>query len=122
MQSPQRRPMLHPSPQDTPPPRPPPTRRSRWPPRSSPHAAGRRSIWRPSDYVIDASNSDKPYDLCIKEQIAGDELEPGNEQALIATGFMANYTDNPTSRDLIQRKYQITTDIVDTIGQGVLAT
>lgn len=83
---------------------------------------GRPNIWRYRDYVIDAFNSDKPYDLFLKEQIAGDELEPGNEQALIATGFMANYTDNPNSRDLIQRKYQITTDIVDTIGQGVLAT
>jgi hypothetical protein len=83
---------------------------------------GRPNIWRYRDYVINAFNSDKPYDLFLKEQIAGDELEPGNEQALIATGFMANYPDNPNSRDLIQRKYQITTDIVDTIGQGVLAT
>ncbi len=82
---------------------------------------GRPNIWRYRDYVINAFNSDKPYDLFLKEQIAGDELEPGNEQALIATGFMANYPDNPNSRDLIQRKYQITTDIVDTIGQGVLA-
>jgi hypothetical protein len=83
---------------------------------------GRPNMWRYRDYVINAFNSDKPYDLFLKEQIAGDELEPGNEQALIATGFMANYPDNPNSRDLIQRKYQITTDIVDTIGQGVLAT
>ena len=31
--------------------------------------------WRYRDYVIDAFNNDKPYDLFIKEQIAGDELE-----------------------------------------------
>ncbi len=30
--------------------------------------------WRYRDYVIDAFNSDKPYDLFIKEQIAGDEF------------------------------------------------
>ncbi|MEM7478305.1 MAG: DUF1549 and DUF1553 domain-containing protein, partial [Planctomycetota bacterium] len=30
--------------------------------------------WRYRDYVIDALNSDKPYDLFIKEQIAGDEF------------------------------------------------
>ena len=83
---------------------------------------GRPNIWRYRDYVINAFNDDKPYDLFLKEQIAGDELEPGNEQALIATGFMANYPDNSNSRDLVQRKYQITTDIVDTIGQGILAT
>ena len=31
--------------------------------------------WRYRDYVIDAFNKDKPYDLFIKEQIAGDEVE-----------------------------------------------
>jgi len=30
--------------------------------------------WRYRDYVIDAFNNDKPYDLFIKEQLAGDEL------------------------------------------------
>ena len=30
--------------------------------------------WRYRDYVIDAFNEDKPYDLFIKEQIAGDEF------------------------------------------------
>jgi len=30
--------------------------------------------WRYRDYVIDAFNSDKPYDKFIKEQIAGDEF------------------------------------------------
>jgi len=32
-------------------------------------------VWRYRDYVIDAFNQDKPYDLFIKEQIAGDELD-----------------------------------------------
>ncbi|MCC6509760.1 MAG: DUF1553 domain-containing protein [Pirellulaceae bacterium] len=31
--------------------------------------------WRYRDYVIDAFNTDKPYDQFIKEQIAGDEFE-----------------------------------------------
>ncbi len=30
--------------------------------------------WRYRDYVIDAFNDDKPYDLFVKEQIAGDEF------------------------------------------------
>ena len=30
--------------------------------------------WRYRDYVIDSINSDKPYDLFIREQIAGDEF------------------------------------------------
>ena len=31
--------------------------------------------WRYRDYVIDSINQDKPYDLFIKEQIAGDEFQ-----------------------------------------------
>lgn len=32
--------------------------------------------WRYRDYVIDAFNSDKPFDRFVLEQLAGDELEP----------------------------------------------
>ncbi|ATG89855.1 hypothetical protein MKLM6_1612 [Methylomonas koyamae] len=39
---------------------------------------------------------------------------------MIATGFMAQFPDNANSRDLVQRKYQITTDITDTVGKVVL--
>lgn len=31
--------------------------------------------WRYRDYVIDAFNNDKPYDLFIREQLAGDEFD-----------------------------------------------
>ena len=47
----------------------------------------RMQAWRYRDYVAHAFNSDKPYDRFVKEQIAGDELWPGNQEALIATGF-----------------------------------
>jgi hypothetical protein len=80
----------------------------------------RLNMWRYRDYVINAFNQDKPYSRFIQEQLAGDELWPGNEEALIATGFMAQFPDNSNSRDLVQRKYQITTDITDTVGKVVL--
>ena len=35
----------------------------------------RPTAWRYRDYVIRAFNSDKPYDVFIQEQIAGDEME-----------------------------------------------
>lgn len=82
----------------------------------------RPNMWRYRDWVIAAFNDDKPYDRFLKEQLAGDELAPGDPDALIATGFLLNYPDNYNSRDLIQRKYQITTDIVDTTGKVMLAT
>lgn len=81
----------------------------------------RPNMWRYRDYVINAFNSDKHYDEFIKEQLAGDELAPNNKEYLIATGFMAQYPDNYNSRDLVQRKYQITTDITDTVGTVFLA-
>ncbi|MGY1489908.1 DUF1549 and DUF1553 domain-containing protein [Methylobacillus pratensis] len=82
----------------------------------------RPNMWRYRDYVINSFNEDKPYDQFIKEQLAGDELYPGDNNALVATGFLAGFPDNKNSRDLIQRKYQIATDITDTIGTAILGT
>jgi hypothetical protein len=81
----------------------------------------RPNMWRYRDYVIDAFNRDKPYDRFVKEQLAGDELAPDAQDALVATGFLAGYPDNYNSRDLIQRKYQITTDMTDAVGAVFLA-
>ncbi|MFA6162109.1 MAG: DUF1553 domain-containing protein [Methylobacter sp.] len=80
----------------------------------------RPNLWRYRDYVINAFNQDKPYSRFVQEQLAGDELWPDSQEALIATGYMANFPDNHNSRDLIQRKYQITTDITDTVGKVFL--
>src|SRR5580698_9373681 len=83
--------------------------------------ATRANMYRYRDYVINAFNNDKPYDRFVKEQLAGDELAPGDQESMIATGSLANYPDNHNSRDLIDRKYQITTDITDTTGSVFLA-
>jgi hypothetical protein len=48
----------------------------------------RKHAWRYRDYVINAFNTGKPYDRFLQEQLAGDELWPGNPEALIATGFL----------------------------------
>jgi len=82
----------------------------------------RPNFFRYRDYVVQSFNEDKPYSRFIQEQVAGDELAPGDQKVLVATGFLASFTDNPNARDLIGRKYQITTDIVDTIGTAVLGT
>ncbi|QGM46424.1 DUF1549 and DUF1553 domain-containing protein [Methylocystis heyeri] len=82
----------------------------------------RPNFFRYRDYVVQAFNEDKPYSRFIQEQIAGDEIAPGDQKVLVATGFLAGYPDNPNARDLIGRKYQITTDIVDTIGTAILGT
>ena len=80
----------------------------------------RPNNWRYRDYVIAAFNQDKHFDRFVKEQLAGDELWPDSQEARIATGYLAGYPDNANSRDLLQRKYQIETDMTDLVGETLL--
>ncbi|TAK82218.1 MAG: DUF1549 domain-containing protein, partial [Aquabacterium sp.] len=82
----------------------------------------RPNNWRYRDYVINAFNQDKSFKQFIQEQIAGDELLPDSQEAKIATGFLAGYPDNANSRDLVQRKYQIATDMTDLVGEALLGS
>ena len=84
--------------------------------------ADRPHAWRYRDYVIDSFNRDKPYDQFIKEQIAGDEMFPGNKEALIATGYLragqehlvAGNIDPEVSRE------EVLTEIATSVGQTFL--
>ena len=76
--------------------------------------------WRYRDYVIKSFNADKPYDRFVKEQIAGDELDPGDADALIATGFLRHFPDEYNAVNLEQRRYEIITDITDTTSGAFL--
>ncbi|WP_169976805.1 DUF1549 and DUF1553 domain-containing protein [Tautonia rosea] len=49
--------------------------------------ADRPDAWRYRDWVVSALNDDLPYDRFLSLQLAGDELAPDDEFALIATGF-----------------------------------
>ena len=49
--------------------------------------AERPDAWRYRDWVVAALNLDMPYDRFVTLQLAGDEAEPGDHSALIATGF-----------------------------------
>jgi hypothetical protein len=76
----------------------------------------RPNAWRYRDYVIKSLNDDKPYNRFVKEQIAGDEMWPGDVDALVATGFNRHYPDESNARELFQRRQQILDDITDTVG------
>jgi hypothetical protein len=77
--------------------------------------------WRYRDYVIRAFNADKPFNQFIREQIAGDELFPGNQDARIATGL---YTTGPVLQEagMVAGKleYDQLTDAADTTGSAFL--
>jgi len=76
----------------------------------------RPNAWRYRDYVINAFNADKPYDRFVREQLAGDELWPGDPDARIATAFNRHYPDESNARNLLQRRQEILDDVTDTVG------
>src|SRR5206468_3860064 len=73
----------------------------------------RANAWRYRDYVIQSFNADKPYDRFVQEQIAGDEMWPGDPQARVATAFHRHYPDESNARNLFQRRQEILDDITD---------
>lgn len=76
----------------------------------------RPNIWRYRDYVVQSFNEDKPYDRFVQEQLAGDEMFPGNAQALVATGFNRHFPDEYNARNLMQRRQELLNDITDVVG------
>lgn len=53
-----------------------------------------RTIWRYRDWVIDALNSDMPYDQFAIEQLAGDLLSKPTNDQILATAFHRNTMEN----------------------------
>ncbi|RPI56801.1 MAG: DUF1553 domain-containing protein, partial [Acidobacteria bacterium] len=81
----------------------------------------RANAWRYRDYVIKSFNKDKPYNLFITEQLAGDEMDYKTHETLIATGFLRagprvlfREKDNP------ERRFDYLDEILGTIGKGML--
>ena len=81
----------------------------------------RPNAWRYRDYVIKSFNEDKPYNLFLTEQIAGDEMDWKTDQTLIATGFLRmgprvlfREKDNP------ERRFDYLDEIIGTIGKGTM--
>ncbi len=78
------------------------------------------NAWRYRDYVIRSLNNDKPYDRFLREQLAGDEIAPGDHEAITATGYyrLGIWDDEPADRDLA--RFDSLDDIVATTGQVFL--
>jgi mono/diheme cytochrome c family protein len=73
---------------------------ARWAESESYEVNGFRSAaWRYRDYVVESFNRDKPYDQFLREQIAGDELEPYSDENIIATGFLSAARFNANEED-----------------------
>jgi len=74
------------------------------------------------DFVIKALNEDLPYDTFVRWQIAGDEFEPGNLEALAATGFLAAgvHSTQITANQVEKERYDEMDDMLRTIGTSML--
>jgi hypothetical protein len=83
----------------------------------------RPHAWRYRDYVIGAFNKDKPFDRFIQEQIAGDEMFPGNTEALIATGYLRSGSEHVVGGnvDPAETRQEVLTEIATNVGQTFLA-
>jgi mono/diheme cytochrome c family protein len=81
----------------------------------------RPHFWRYRDYVIRSFNEDKPYNVFVKEQIAGDELANRTDDSLIATGFLrAGPRVAHRERDNPERRHDYLDDVLGAIGKGML--
>ena len=81
----------------------------------------RPEAWRYRDYVINSFNTDKPYDRFVREQLAGDEMNPGNREALTATMYLRHWIYEYNQRDVETQWSEILNDITDVTGDVFLA-
>jgi uncharacterized protein DUF1553/uncharacterized protein DUF1549 len=73
----------------------------------------RQDAYRYRDYVIRAFNNDLPYDRFVRQQLAGDELESRNIDALTATGLLRLPPEDINASNLVQQRQEILDDITD---------
>ena len=80
--------------------------------------------WRYRDYVIESVNADKPYDLFIREQVAGDLLPHSNtaerDTQRVATGFLAIGPKGLNERSSEQYRMDEVDDQIDVTCRAVL--
>jgi hypothetical protein len=62
--------------------------------------AYRPGAWPYRDWVIKALNTDMPYDQFVRQQLAGDEIDPKNPDVLVATGYLRNGIYEHNQRDV----------------------
>jgi len=82
--------------------------------------------WRYRDYVIDSFNDDKPYDVFLTEQIAGDLMTTRNKQKraqqIVATGFLALGPKNLNEKYVTQFRFDLVDEQIETLGKAMLGT
>ena len=82
-----------------------------------------REAWRYRDYVINAFNSDKPYDRFVQEQVSGDVLpwrtDDQRREQLVATGFLAIGPWAVVDADKEKLRMDVVDHQLDTVGRAL---
>lgn len=83
------------------------------------------SAWRYRDYVIEAFNSDRPYDEFLQEQLAGDLLPASDQEdvtirRIVATGYLSLGAKMLAEDDPVKMEMDIIDEQLDTLGKAVL--
>jgi hypothetical protein len=73
----------------------------------------RPEMYRYRDWVIRSLNADLPFDRFAMLQIAGDELEPTNPDARIATGYLRLHPEESNGSNYREIRQDILNDITD---------
>lgn len=82
----------------------------------------RPNAWRYRDYVIRSFNEDKPYDQFVREQVAGDEIDAGDPENLIATGFLRMGPWEHTAMSVAaETRQQFLDDVTNIVGETFLS-
>ncbi len=76
----------------------------------------RPEAYRYRDYVVRALNNDLPYDRFIRQQLAGDELEPENPDAIIATGYNRLYPFESNASNFRKARQDVLDDMTEVTG------
>ncbi|MEO8128302.1 MAG: DUF1549 and DUF1553 domain-containing protein, partial [Bryobacteraceae bacterium] len=82
----------------------------------------RKDAWRYRDYVIRAFQNDKPYNLFVTEQLAGDEIAPKEDETLIAAGFnrLGPLRKNAGNQEVASSRNEVLTEMTNVVGSALL--
>jgi hypothetical protein len=79
----------------------------------------RANAWPYRDYVIEAFNTDKPYDQFVREQVAGDALRADAGTGFLVAGAFDLVKSPDVNLTLMQRQDELA-DIINTTGTAFL--
>jgi hypothetical protein len=78
----------------------------------------RPGAWRFRDCVIRCFNEDRPFDRFLREQLAGDEIDPANPEMQVAAGFhrLGLVRRNAGNQEVAASRNEVLTERTDAIG------